>query len=75
VSTPPAFLIGRHPDRGLLWASIDPSARFLAAEIAQQRFAAYLAPFTSEDAARAALTAAGAERIEIEERRRGKRRG
>jgi hypothetical protein len=73
--SPSRFLIGRHRDSGLLWASIDPHARFSRSEIGEHRFAAYLAPFTDEGAARAALIAAGAERIEIEERRKGKRHG
>ncbi len=72
---PPSFLVGHHPERGPLWAAIDGNARFLKAEIAERRFAAYLAPFTSEEDARAALTAAGAQHIEAEQRARGKRRG
>lgn len=69
----PGFLIGQHPRRGELWAAIDPSARFLKAEIAERRFSAYLAPFASEDDARAALVAAGAQHIKAEQRTRGKR--
>jgi hypothetical protein len=72
---PLAFLIGQHPRRGALWAAIDPQARFTKAEVADRRFSAYLAPFTSEEAARAALGAAGAQHIEAERRTQGKRRG
>ena len=72
---PPRFLVGRHPDRGLLWASVDANVNYLEPRLTEGRFAAYLAPFTSEDAARAALIAAGAEHIEVEERSRGRRRG
>ncbi len=57
-----------------MWAAIDPNARFLTAKIAERRFGAYTSPFTSEEAARAALTAAGALEIEAEPRARGKRR-
>jgi len=70
---PPLFLIGQHPDRGALWAAVDPNARFTKAEIAERRFAAYLAPFSDEVTARAALAAAGARIIELETG--GKRRG
>ncbi len=72
---PPSFLVGHHPGRGPLWAAIDPNARFLTAKIAERRFGAYTSPFTTEEAARAALTVAGAQRIEAEPRARGKRRG
>ncbi len=71
----PQFLIAEHPTRGQLWAAVDGNARFLKAEIAPTRFSAYLAPFTTEEDARAALTAAGALRIEAEPRARGKQRG
>ncbi len=63
---PPSFLIGQHPKRGALWAAIDRNARFTKAEIAERLFAAYLAPFSTEDEARAALAAAGAQIIEPE---------
>jgi hypothetical protein len=69
---PLAFLIGQHPRRGALWAAIDPQVRFTKAEVADRRFSAYLAPFPSEAAARAALAAAGAQHIEAEQRRRGR---
>ena len=71
---PPRFLIGRHPERGLLWASIDENARFSGSDIGETRFGGYLKPFPSEDAARGALEAAGALQIEAEpdrKRRRG----
>ncbi len=68
--TPPKFLIGRHPERGVLWASIDPAVHYLEPQITEGRFAAYLAPFTSEEAARAALIDAGAVNLEAEERKR-----
>jgi hypothetical protein len=67
---PPAFLIGHHPQRGELWASIDGKVRFLKGEIADRRCSAYLAPFQSEDDARAALAAAGARYVEAEQRKR-----
>lgn len=64
--TPPKFLTGRHPERGLLWASIDPNVNYLEPRISEGRFAAYLAPFRSEEAARAALLETGAIQIEAE---------
>jgi hypothetical protein len=70
--SPPRFLIGRHPARGLLWVAVDPKVNFLEPQITESRFAAYLAPYTSEEAAREALIAAGAVNIEAEQ---GKRRG
>jgi hypothetical protein len=70
---PPRFLIGRHPERGLMWAAIDCNVNYLEPRITETRFAAYLAPFRSEDDARDALIAAGAEHIEAEVRK--KRRG
>jgi hypothetical protein len=63
---PPLFLTGRHPDRGLLWASVDPNVNYLEPHITEGRFAAYLAPYRSEDAAREALGEAGATHIEAE---------
>lgn len=72
--SPPPFLIGHHPRRGLLWASIDTTSHHLEGQVAERRFAAYLAPYRSEEDARAALIAAGAGNIEAEQRR-GKRRG
>jgi hypothetical protein len=67
---PPRFLIGRHPQRGLLWTAIDPNVNYLEPRITETRFAAYLAPFRSEDEARVALIAAGAAHIEAEARKR-----
>ena len=72
---PPKFLVGKQPNGGLLWASVDPNVNYLEPRLTESRFAAYLAPFTSEDAARAAMRDPGAKQIEIEERSRGKRRG
>lgn len=69
------FLIGRHAKRGLLWASIDPHARFTGSEIGETRFAGYLKPFPTEEAARDALIWAGAEHIEPETRRRARNGG
>lgn len=74
--TPPRFLTGHHPTRGLLWAAIDADARFLNADIAEGRFGAYLSPFTDEADARAALIDAGAMHVEAEQRsRNGHARG
>ena len=72
---PPKFLTGRHPTRGLLWAAIDPTARFAEAAVAERRFGAYLKPFPDEASAQAALLAAGAKWIEVEVRDRRARHG
>lgn len=71
--TPPKFLTGRHPQRGLLWASVDVQMHHIDSAIGETRFASYLKPFPSEKAARQALIAAGADNIAAEERKRGKR--
>lgn len=67
---PPRFLIGLLPSGEQRWAAIDPNAHHLEAEVAERRFGAYLKPFRSEDEARAALNAAGAEEIALEPRKR-----
>ena len=67
---PPRFLIGKHPERGLLWAAIDGNVRYLEPRITETRFAAYFAPFPSADEARTALLSAGVMNIEAEVRRR-----
>jgi hypothetical protein len=63
-----AFLTGRRPDGALLWACVDPDCSGRDPEIGERRFSAYVRPFTSEDDARAALVAAGAGTIELEQR-------
>ena len=52
-------ITGEHPERGTLWAAIDPAARFIVPGVKESRFAARLAPFTDEASARVALKAAG----------------
>jgi hypothetical protein len=49
---------------GPRFACVDPAARYTAPQVCQFKFSATLAPYPSEEAARAALVAAGAERIE-----------
>jgi hypothetical protein len=66
----PRFLIGRHPERGLLWAAIDGNVNYLEPRITETRFAAYLAPYTTEEAAHDALLAAGADHMQAEVRKR-----
>jgi hypothetical protein len=51
---------GWHPEKGNLFASVDPRCRFCTGEVAEMQFAALLRPFTSEEAAVAALKEAGA---------------
>lgn len=69
---PPQFLIGQHPIRGRLWACI-AEMHHGEPDIGETRFGGYLKPFPSEAAARAALEAAGCERIEVEVRKSGRR--
>lgn len=66
----PRFLIGRSTDGSTLWTAIDGNAHHLESRVEAQRFAAYLAPFQTEESARQALLAAGAEHIEAEGRKR-----
>ena len=73
MQTPPTFLIATLADGAERWAAIDPYAHHLEARIGERRFAAYLAPFATEEAAREALIAAGAEHITIEARKRARR--
>jgi hypothetical protein len=53
-------ITGEHPERGLLYAAIDPAVRFVEGGVRDSRFAARLAPFSDEAHARQALKAAGA---------------
>jgi hypothetical protein len=55
------MLSGSHPDRGTLYACVDPTAHHCSPAVRDMRLAAQLAPFTSEDAALTALKEAGAE--------------
>lgn len=59
------FLTGRLPDGSTAWASIDEASLCTSPLVAERRFPAFLAPFLSEQAARDALTAAGAEEIQF----------
>jgi hypothetical protein len=54
------LLTADHPQQGILWAAVDPMARFVEAGVRHSRFGARLAPFTDEASARCALKAAGA---------------
>lgn len=54
------MLSGQHPDKGLLFAAIDPAVRFAEPEVRDSRLGALLAPYPSEADARAALERAGA---------------
>lgn len=53
-------LRGEHPERGPLYAGVDPGAHHVKGRVAPLRFAAFLAPFRSDQDAREALLAAGA---------------
>lgn len=54
------LITGRHPELGLMYAAIDPDVRFVEPAVRASKLGARLAPFRSEDEARAALEAAGA---------------
>lgn len=53
------LLTATHPERGTLWAAVDPSVRHITGRVAELRFGARLAPFKSRADAEAALVAAG----------------
>lgn len=61
---PSRVLQAEHPERGALWAAIDPAVRFIEGGVRESRFAARLAPFADEASARTALKAAGARLLE-----------
>lgn len=53
----PRIISAEHPAHGWLFAAFDPSARFVEGKVAHSRLGAVLAPFPSEEEARAALDA------------------
>lgn len=53
------YLVGEHPERGRLWAAVDPECISTTGRVEDLRFAAFLAPFKSAEEARSALIAAG----------------
>ncbi len=53
------FLTAQNQDGGLLWACVDPLSLCTSPAAAERRFAAYLAPFTSDEPATDALIEAG----------------
>lgn len=53
------FVTAEHPKRGVLWAAIDAATVQVEGQIAERRFAAFLTPFRSREAAETALVAAG----------------
>lgn len=53
------LLTGSHPERGLLWAAVDPSVHHIEGAVRESRFGAPLAPFKTCADAEAALLAAG----------------
>lgn len=57
-------ITAEHPERGTLWAAVDPGVRFIEGAVRDSRFAARLAPFPDEASARFALKAAGAKLME-----------
>lgn len=64
MKAPRATVItAEHPERGTLYAAIDPAARHVTPCVAERRFPAFCSPFPSEDAARAALLAEGCKEV------------
>lgn len=63
---PPKFLIGVLATGEQRWAGIDVNAHHLEGRVSDRRFAAYWAPYRSEEEARQALIAVGATNIEAE---------
>lgn len=55
-----SLIAGRHPTLGVLYAAVDPEARYVQPKVSELRFAALLTPFRSEAEAEAALIEAGA---------------
>lgn len=55
------FLTGSHPEHGRMWAAIDPQVRFTTPQLRPSRLGAMLAPYPSEEAARAAFASSGIE--------------
>jgi hypothetical protein len=53
------FFVGEHSQRRRLWAAVDPQTINADGRVEDLRFAAFLAPFKSKEAARHALIAAG----------------
>ena len=49
----------RHPQRGTLFAVVDPAAHHVEGHIAERRFSAWMSPFRRVEDAEAALVAAG----------------
>jgi hypothetical protein len=61
-----SFLTAYHPEHGRLWAAIDRHAHHLTGRVCERRFAAFCAPFRSEeDAAKALLEAGGTLEVEV----------
>jgi hypothetical protein len=54
------LLTGNHPERGTLWAAIDPTVHHVEGAVRETRFGARLAPFKNIEEAEAALIAVGA---------------
>jgi hypothetical protein len=59
-------LTAEHLEQGTLYAAVDPAVRFIEGGVRDSRFAARLAPFADEAAARLALKRAGASPAEVE---------
>jgi len=53
------FLFADHAELGALIAAVDPAVRFTAPKLASSRLGALLAPFKSEEDARAAIEGVG----------------
>jgi hypothetical protein len=58
------ILQGAASDGSPRFAAIDPASRYVSPQVCRFRFSAALAPFLSDEAARAALVEAGCSNIE-----------
>lgn len=58
-----AMLQGERSDGSMIFAAVDPSARYCVARVGEMRFAALLTPFACESDGEAALRAAGADLV------------
>lgn len=54
------FIEGQHPEQRRVFAAVDGEVRFVEGKVAVSRLGAMLAPFKTDEEARAAIVAAGA---------------
>lgn len=64
------YIAAEHPQKGLLYAAVDPDARYLESRVGQTRLGAFVAPFPTEQAATDALKATGAVIVDLPAKRK-----